>query len=436
MGHVKDKPRVLFVSHNHPAVRPGGAEVYAMDVFDAIREAGEFEPFFLARIDRHDIEELVAERPAARIVQAEWDPNQYLLVTDLERWNWLFGRYDDKSLLDDYRELLLELQPDIVHFQHTAFIGYDALRVTANTLPDTPIVYMLHEYMPICLRGGQMVRVQDDSLCTGSSPRRCHECFPHISMQWFFTRERFVKSHMGLVDLFLTPSPYARERYIDWGVPAAKIHAVGHGLRPVTPLPESPEQRPRNRFAFFGQFTDTKGADVLLEAIARLGEDFEGHTWFYGANLEKQPPEFRARLEGLLAATPGKVTLEGSYARPDLARLMHDIDWVVVPSIWWETGPLVVPEAFLYGRPVICSDIGGMSERVTDGVNGLYFRRRDADSLAETMAKAARTPGLWEQLREGIPPVETLEHHALRTSTMYRELLARRRETSTRASAA
>ena len=31
-------------------------------------------------------------------------------------------------------------------------------------------------------------------------------------------------------------------------------------------------------------------------------------------------------------------------------------------------------EAFQYGRPVICSDIGGMSEKVTDGVNGLHFR--------------------------------------------------------------
>ena len=52
---------------------------------------------------------------------------------------------------------------------------------------------------------------------------------------------------------------------------------------------------------------------------------------------------------------------------------------MVVPSIWWETGPLVVLEAFQHGRPVICSDIGGMAEKVTDGVNGLHFRTRDAE---------------------------------------------------------
>ncbi len=70
---------------------------------------------------------------------------------------------------------------------------------------------------------------------------------------------------------------------------------------------------------------------------------------------------------------------------------MAGIDWVVVPSIWWETGPIVVLEAFQYGRPVICSDIGGMSEKVTDGVNGLHFRRRDPEHLADVMQRAAET---------------------------------------------
>ena len=79
---------------------------------------------------------------------------------------------------------------------------------------------------------------------------------------------------------------------------------------------------------------------------------------------------------------PSTVTFAGPYDHDrELYELMARTDWVVVPSIWWETGPLVVMEAFQYGRPVICSDIGGMSTRVTDGVNGMHFRRRDAEDL-------------------------------------------------------
>ena len=107
---------------------------------------------------------------------------------------------------------------------------------------------------------------------------------------------------------------------------------------------------------------------------------------------------------------------------------MDGIDWVVVPSIWWETGPIVVMEAFQYGRPVICSDIGGMSEKVTDGVNGLHFRRRDPEQLADVMQRAAETPGLWDELRAGIPadPPRWMDDHVTILSDLYRRLLAER----------
>ena len=41
--------KILFVSHNHPEIRPGGAEGYALEVYEGMREAGEFEPVLLAR---------------------------------------------------------------------------------------------------------------------------------------------------------------------------------------------------------------------------------------------------------------------------------------------------------------------------------------------------------------------------------------------------
>jgi glycosyltransferase involved in cell wall biosynthesis len=117
------------------------------------------------------------------------------------------------------------------------------------------------------------------------------------------------------------------------------------------------------------------------------------------------------------------VALLGRYEPRELPKLMSQVDWVVVPSIWWETGPLTVLEAFQHGRPVICSNMGGMSEKVMDGVNGLFFRRADPDSLAEVLRRAAREPGLWERLRAGIPPVESLSDHVALLEVLYRGLL-------------
>ena len=46
-------------------------------------------------------------------------------------------------------------------------------------------------------------------------------------------RERFIKSHLDLVDLFVTPSAYALERYVDWGIPREKILHTPDGRPPV-----------------------------------------------------------------------------------------------------------------------------------------------------------------------------------------------------------
>jgi glycosyltransferase involved in cell wall biosynthesis len=86
----------------------------------------------------------------------------------------------------------------------------------------------------------------------------------------------------------------------------------------------------------------------------------------------------------------------------------------------------VIQEAFMQGRPVICSGVGGMAEKVTNGVNGLHFNVGDADSLAATIERAASEPGLWEQLREGIPDILTIEDHISNLTRMYGDLRDRR----------
>jgi glycosyltransferase involved in cell wall biosynthesis len=396
-----------------------------LNLYGAIRDAGEFEPVLLGRAGAPS--PVVQEQPLHRyspITSINDDPNQYLIYTDLEKFDYLLQRSTDKeTATKHYSDFLSALEPDVVHFQHNYLIGYDWLRVTRNTLPDAPILYTLHEYMPICHRDGQMIRTNGNRLCRKASPRRCNECFPDIPPAKLFLRERFIKAQFSLVDQFIAPSETLRDRYIDWGLPEEKVLLEDYGHLPATPIPDSEYQGSRNRFAFFGQFTPFKGTDVLLEAMAALDDDFEGHLWMHGANLSIQPRDFQERIGEMLEDAGESVTVAGSYNRAQLPRLMARTDWVIVPSIWWENSPLVIQEAFQHGRPVICSDIGGMAEKVRDGVNGLHFRRGDARHLAETISRAAETQGLWEQLQAGIPPVHSMDDHVMRLQDLYRELM-------------
>jgi glycosyltransferase involved in cell wall biosynthesis len=431
------KKKVLYVCHNHPTLYPGGAEAYALELHKAMHESEEFDPVFLSRIGSNVATER-RSHSGTPFSTVDGDESQYFFFTETSGFDFFYMTLRDKDVYTKYfHEFLLAHRPDIVHFQHTQFLGHDLIRQVRNTLPDAAIVYTLHELLPICHRDGQMVRTEhrNGELCQEASPRRCHECFPDISPQAFFMRKRFIQSHFSLVDLFLAPSNFLLERYVDWGIPREKIRFEDYGRHPVKPIAEAEETGPHTRVGFFGQISYFKGVNVLMEAMKILSEEYssegesDAHLWLYGANLELQTQDFQKLFRSLLQATAHDVTFVGRYDHADLPRLMASTDWVVVPSIWWENSPLVIQEAFLYGRPVICSDIGGMAEKVTDGVNGLHFRVGDPHSLARAIRRATSTPDLWQTLRGGIPEVYKMEDAVTTMSEIYRTLLVSRKPT-------
>lgn len=422
------KRKVLYVLHNHPIVRPGGAEAYALELYRAMRRSSEFEPILVARAGPSG-DTSPPRHAGAPFMSVADDPNEFFVFTETTVFDFFFDTYREKSLYTTYfADFLRTYKPDIVHFQHTQFIGYDVIPLVRRLLPQTPIVYTLHEYLPMCHRNGQLVRTTDEGLCLGPSPRRCNECFPEWTPQNFFLRDRLIKAHLQQVDRFLAPSNFLLERYVDWGIPREKLMFEDYGRTPQLRYEERIESRPRTRLGFFGQINPYKGVDVLLKAMQLLLEQApEVHLVLHGANLDVLPPDDRESLVSALEASGSNVTFAGPYQADDVARLMSQIDWVVVPSRWWENSPLVIQEAFMHGRPVICSGIGGMAEKVTHNVNGLHFAVSHPDLLAETIRSAVNTPGLWERLRDGIPQIYPMDDHVANLTRIYDELAEHRR---------
>ena len=163
-------------------------------------------------------------------------------------------------------------------------------------------------------------------------------------------------------------------------------------------------------------YKEAVGAKVTM--IMRNKESPEQHPGM--------PPNSGDKIMHSAMTIGDSVVMAGRYASHELPRLMEQTDWVVVPSRWWENSPLVIQEAFGHGRPVICSDIGGMAEKVIHGVNGLHFHVGDSVSLAETIRTAVADEGLWGRLRDQISPPHGMEEHTHRLEEMYNDLLERR----------
>lgn len=416
------KLRVLYFVHGHPNLRPGGAEGYAHELYKAMRERSDVEPVLVARRWPGG----PPPHSGTTFTLVGKDSGEYYVHSDQYQFDWVCGTITDKDFYSKHiQNFLRALQPDVVHIQHSQFLGYDLVRAVRNALPNAGIVYTLHEFLPICHRDGQMVRTVDEKPCREASPQRCNECFPWLAPQTFFLRRKFIQSQLALVDLFIAPSRFLLERYVEWGLPEEKMRYEDNG-RLLPARVATAKSRPfRDRFAFFGQLSPYKGVDVLVNAMAivanessKLKPGVAPYLWIHGASLDLQRGEFQQHLQSMLDRSTN-LSMVGRYEHDALPDLMESIDWVVVPSIWWENSPLVIQEAFIHRRPVICADIGGMAEKVTDGVNGLHFRAGDAQSLAETMRTAAQTPGLWAKLRAGIPKVGSMDEHAGRLREIY-----------------
>ena len=436
--------RVLYVVHHHPSVMAGGAETYALELYEQVRDATPgWEPLLLAGTGPSG-SGAASPHPGTLVEPVGTDPGQYLFHTDAADYDWFLSSARNKEFYTRYlADFLRAYMPDVVHVQHSLFFGFDLLRTVRNVLPDAAIVYTLHEYLPMCFRDGQL-QTAAGALCDGPTPRGCATCFPDIAPQAFFLRERFIKAHLQEVDVFVCPSAFLLERYAQWGIPRSKLVHEPNGRRSVSPLATDVD-RPRNRLGYFGQFTRYKGADVLLEAMglrtaraaaAQRSADPDAQQppdpdapslVLHGANLEHAPPEFQARFHTLLAANENSVRLHGRYRPADLPALMAEVDWVVVPSVWFENAPLVIQEAFAHGRPVLCSDIGGMAEAVTDGVDGLHFRAGSPSALADAVTRAVSTPGLWAELAAQISPVHRLDDHVAALQEIYTRALSTRR---------
>jgi glycosyltransferase involved in cell wall biosynthesis len=432
---TSDRPlKVLYVVHNHPTLFPGGAEAYALELYEAMREVPEIEPILLARIGSNVARQRVAH-PGTPFSSVNGDPNQHFIFTETEHFDFFTLTSRDKSLYSRHlTDFLLAHRPDVVHLQHTHFIGLDLLSQIRRVLPDAAVVYTLHEFLPICHRDGQMVRTFGNELCEEASPRRCHECFPEIGEQSFFLRQRFVQAQFENVDRFIAPSAQLMEKYLRWGIEAERIEVEEYGRRaPAVRAPEPRQTKEPVNLGFFGQLSHFKGGKLMLEAMSLLGEDAGAHLWLYGANLELQSQEFQEEFAAMHESLRGRVTFRGPYDHAELPKLMAELHWVLVPSIWWENSPLVIQEAFFHRRPIICSDVGGMAEKVRDGVDGIHFRVGDAHSLASTIETATGSPRLWRGLRDGIREPYAMDEHVTHLLDMYGDLTKRREGVETHA---
>ena len=357
-------------------------------------------------------------------------PNELLFHTRQDD-DFMFSNIRTRYIWSELRDLLARFKPDIVHFHHFFLMGIETLLEVRKTLPNAKVVFTLHEYLAICNASGLMLKPKSGKLCSKASPRDCHNCFPEKSPADFFMREIYIKRAFAVVDQFISPSKFLKARYVDWGIEESRISIIENGMPMVNEqdaklLTESvgcdEQNRQPVRLAYFGQINRFKGLDVLLESLLLMNRQKRKQFVLniHGANLDQQPPEFQEKIFSALSKLKGIVFMHGSYDSAELPGLLANVDWMVVPSIWWENSPIVIQEAFRSTVPVITSNIGGMVEKVKHGVNGLTFNVGKPLSLLSILQDIVENPGLHSQCKAGITVPMSIAESAEKNLSLYK----------------
>jgi glycosyltransferase involved in cell wall biosynthesis len=147
--------------------------------------------------------------------------------------------------------------------------------------------------------------------------------------------------------------------------------------------------------AFAGRLSLQKSLDVALRAVAAC----EGVALV----LAGDGPE-RSRLESFVAdlGVGDRVQFLGAQPRETVLELLAAADAELLSS-GWENFPHSLIEGLAVGTPVISTDVGGVGEIVTDGLNGLLVPPDDPQALAAAIRRFFADEELRVRLRAAAP---------------------------------
>lgn len=439
--------KILNVVHSFVPHTMAGTEIYSYKLSEELAKRHEVYVFFRVNDPK--------KKEYALTYQRYEGLETYNINRTFRSCSSFSNTYRDCAIDTTFSELMNKIKPDIVHIHHLLFLSCGIVDEIKKR--GIPIVYTLHDYWLICYRG-QLIK-DDLSICEGNSITACGDCLKYLlsirkhSLYLYSMLKRRIppcvlellkRIHLFIarpepslelkewinsleelrykVDLFIAPSRFIKNKFIEKGIPEDKIIYLSYGFDyknfPFTPKASSDVLR----FGYMGTLLPTKGVDLLISAFKKIRSK-DTRLSIYGKIVPFSGFEYYPKFLKKMINNDNRIKLMGAYDNKDVSKIFADIDVLVVPPIWYENAPLVIQEAFLSRTPVIASRIGGIPELVNNGINGILFNPNDADDLKEKMQYIIDNPDIINKFNGNIPKIKSIEENAEELEEIYAKLL-------------
>lgn len=353
-----------------------------------------------------------------------------------------FSNVFDK--LPDFDELLSTLQPDIVHF-HDFCAGASLSHLRICRAKGLKSIVTYHSPGSSCMQRG-LIRA-DREICDGKvSLARCTQCryeskgvakilgfaasqfnlpvdptgrwvlrnstkLYFDSFREFYQSIDCVQTHATWVGKLLTDNDVHIDklRYVEMGGYPGIMHEHRRISDQTGPL----------KLVFIGRCVSIKGAHLLIDAVKQLPADAPIDIHFFGPYWHDTYGSMQQRK-----IAGDKRFRTPRFVKPqDMLTELRGMDLCVIPSLWPETGPFSVFDAFAAGLPVIGTNHAGIAERISHGENGLLFNWGSSEDLARKLEMVLEDASLLPRLQRGVPRKRTFSDMARDIACLYSDML-------------
>jgi len=285
---------------------------------------------------------------------------------------WSQSTYNELSAVID------ENRPDIVHIHNTFPLMSPSIFYAAKR-KGCAVIQTVHNYRMMCINAALFRKRNVCTKCVGKLvPYHgvIHRCYKgRILASLLLTVAATIHNALGTwrrqVDLFLAVSVFCENILKSAGIPDSKI------LVKPDPMPRievNNGQHRKDYFLYLGRLSPEKGPDFLVDTWQRY--KIAVPLWVVG----KGP--LADTLMDLSAGYP-MINIVGEVPRPEAIRILRNAKCLVVPSLCYEAGSVVVQEALGTGTPVICPDKGGPFSLSGNGHAATVYRLGDGQDLAK-----------------------------------------------------
>lgn len=403
--------RILFCNkYNH---RFSGTEVYLFELMDLLRSHG------------HEVALFSMADPRGEPTSHD---RYFVPFVDFKAKSapWKKARLAGRAIYSQtarqrLRALIHEFRPDIAHIRNIYHHLSPSIlwELKAHRVP---VVYHLNDFKLLCPSYNLVSRGEPCEACKGGAFWHAlrRTCYPGLGARFTLMTEAYVHRWAGTyqkcVDLFLAPSQFVRDKFVEHGWSNDKFEVLPH-------FQETHEisAASKGSLLYFGRLSAEKGVEDLLRAMQKL-PDIKLKIAGDGP-LREGLHDFTGSL-GL-----SNVEFVGQVRREQRDNLISQSLFTVLPSHAYETLGKTILESYAEGRPVIGSDSGSRRELIHEGETGLLYRTGDIEQLAQVIRFLAARPELaqkmgragWELVRQNHTP----EGHYQRLLAVYDRTIAR-----------